>query len=64
MYTKKQIKTILDEIMKDNDKVTITFVNTDGETVGAIKMPLNSTSEEFERGIKKFWEDNKDKYKK
>lgn len=50
--------------MKDNDKVTITFVNTDSETIGAIKMPLNSTSEEFERGIKKFWEDNKDKYER
>lgn len=64
MYTKRQIKAILDEIMKDNDKVTITFANTNGETIGAIKMPLDSTSEEFERGIKKFLADNKDKIKK
>ena len=60
---KRQIKAMLNEIMKDNDKITITFVNINGENIGKIKMPINSTNEEFERGIKKFLTDNKTKQK-
>lgn len=56
---KRQIKAMLNEIMKDNDKITITFINTNGENIGEIKMPINSTNEEFTRGIEKFLTDNK-----
>lgn len=59
--TKRQIKAMLDEIMKDNDKITITFANTNGENIGELKMPIDSTNKEFEKGIKKFLTDNKDK---
>ena len=52
--TKKEMKKVLDELMKDNDKVAFTFKDINGNNIGKVKVPIDSTNEEIEKSIKKY----------
>ena len=52
--TKKEMKKVLDELMKDNDKVIFTFKDINGNNIGKLKVPIDSTNEEIEKSIKNY----------
>ena len=52
--TKKEMKKVLDELMKDNDKITFSFKDINGNNIGKIKVPIDSTNKEIEKSIKNY----------
>lgn len=52
--TKKEIKKVLNELTKDNDKIIFSFKDTNGNNIGKVKVPIDSTNEEIEKSIKNY----------